>query len=112
MIMKRDDFKEIIELPTNFDGSGSTKGFKFEQVYHINGWYIYQVRKPNTKTMHYEIFKEHIQGELSIVDGKFVPSKDIGKVQYPCDESFGLWAWTCPTIERCMEHIIKKSSDS
>lgn len=108
--MTREDFKEIIELPIYFDGKGSTKGFKFDQVYNINGWYIYQVRMPNTDKMHYEIFKEKIQGELTMVDGKFVSSTTVGKIQYPCDESFGLWAWCCPTIESCMKHITQKDS--
>ena len=53
--MKRSDFNTIIELPIEFDGRGSTKGFKFKQVYHNNGWYIYEV-----KGEYYEVFKEKI----------------------------------------------------
>lgn len=110
--MTREDFKEIIELPTYFDGKGSTKGFKFDQVYNINGWYIYKVILPNTDKIHYEIFKEKIQQHKVYENDKWVAVENVGSIIYPCDESFGLWAWCCPTIESCMKHITKKSSDS
>lgn len=48
--MKRSDFNTIIELPIEFDGRGSTKGFKFKQVYHNNGWYIYEVKGKNCQS--------------------------------------------------------------
>jgi hypothetical protein len=108
--MTREDFKEIIELPTYFDGKGSTKGFKFDQVYNINGWYIYQVRMPNTDKMHYEIFKETLQQHQVCENGKWTKVDNVGSVRYPSDECFGLWAWCCPTIESCMKHITTKET--
>lgn len=60
--MKRSDFNTIIELPIEFDGRGSTKGFKFKQVYHNNGWYIYEV-----KGEYYEVFKEKLSKQWNMI---------------------------------------------
>ena len=100
--MKRSDFNTIIELPIEFDGRGSTKGFKFKQVYHNNGWYIYEV-----KGEYYEVFKEKIVKAMEYDNG-WNTIEGVGKVTYPCDEDFGNSAWTYRNYEKalgCYEKI-------
>lgn len=104
--MKREYFKEIIELPVHFIGKGSVKGFIFDQIYNSNGWYIYQVRLPNCNAVHYEVFKEYLQRHR-VYDNGWRNVDNVGRIFYPYDEAFGHWAWSCPTIEICMEYINK-----
>ena len=104
--MKREDFKEIVELPIHFNGRGSTRGYKFDQIYNTNGWYIYAVTIPKSTKPHYEVFKEKIQ-QHRVYDNGWRKVDNVGKVVYPFDEAFGHWARSCPTIESCMKYIYK-----
>lgn len=100
--MEREDVKYIVELPVHF----KRKGFTFDQIYNSNGWYIYAVTIPKSTIPHYEVFKERIHRHRVYKNG-WRNVDNVGKVTYPCDESFGRWAWSCPTIEMCMEYINK-----
>lgn len=104
--MKREDFKEIIELPVHFEGKGSERGFIFDQIYNNNGWYIYKV-KLSEKATHYEVFKETIK-QYTVYENGWTNVDNVGKVFYPWDEAFGYWAWSCKTIECCMKYITGK----
>lgn len=90
--MKREDFKEVIELPKEFIGKGSVGGAKFSQCFCGDGYYIYKKQLkaengfPNTK---YEVFLERVSKALNVVDGKFIQN----------DEAFGIWAWDCSNID-------------
>ena len=99
--MKRSDFNTIIELPIEFDGRGSTKGFKFKQVYHNNGWYIYEV-----KGEYYEVFKEKIVKAMEYDNG-WNTIEGVGKITYPCDEDFGNSAWTYRNYEKALKRIVE-----
>ena len=101
--MTREDFNEIIELPLEFIGRGSAKGFTFKQVYHKDGWYAYQVNDN-----WYEVFKETIKRKMSVVDGKFIHSKEIGYVAYPSDSDFGKWAWNVVSMKDVLDTIEEK----
>lgn len=99
--MKREDFKDVIELPKEFIGKGSVCGAKFSQCFCGDGYYIYkkQLRAENGfENTKYEVFFERVSKSYTVVDGKFITNDEIGKVQYPNDEAFGIWAWDCSNI--------------
>lgn len=100
--MKRSDFNTIIELPLEFIGRASTNGFTFRQVYHSNGWYIYEV-----KGAYYEVFKEKIVQAMEYDNG-WKEIEGVGKVVYPSDEDFGNFAWTYRNYEKALK-ITEKS---
>lgn len=99
--MKRSDFNTIIELPLEFTGRASTKGFTFRQVYHSNGWYIYEV-----KGAYYEVFKEKIVQAMEYDNG-WKEIEGVGKVVYPSDEDFGNFAWTYRNYEKALKRTEK-----
>lgn len=106
--MKREDFKQVKELPLEFDKK--TIGFHFRQVRNNDGWYIYEVSNKNGGKW-YEVFKEQASKDFSVDTntGKFLTSKENGHIAYPGDECFGKWAWSVVSIENA-EEIIKKKS--
>ena len=110
--MNRSDFKTVEELPIDIEGSRATKGFHYHQVYRKDGWYIYQVTRTydNGYTKEFfEVFKEKVDNKLIVINGKFTKSQDDGRIRYPCDEEFGIFAWTLPTFDGCLRKIAEKS---
>ena len=99
--MKRSDFNTIIELPLEYIGRASTKGFTLRQVYHSNGWYIYEV-----KGAYYEVFKEKIVQAMEYDNG-WKEIEGVGKVVYPSDEDFGNFAWTYRNYEKALKRTEK-----
>lgn len=89
------------ELEIEFDGKGRLKGFHYKQVKISPVAYIYEVTCDNEgyKDTWYEVFKrvENMGGTHSIggIDVFFEP-----KVSYPSDNSFGVTAWCCNSLER------------
>lgn len=103
--MTRDDFKIIEELRKDFVSyKKEIFKFKFHQVYHKDGWYIYQVNDN-----WFEVFKETIANKLMKVNGELTHSDEIGKVRYPSGNDFGFWAWNVVTMEDALAIIAKKS---
>lgn len=78
------------ELKEYFSGRGQVKGYVFNQIKKTEHGYIYEVRGDGTR--HYEVFERRIN-----------PMYDC--VSYPGDKSFGIWAWTCMTLERAEEKL-------
>ena len=110
--MNRSDFKTIEELPIDIEGRASTKGFHYHQVYRKDWWYVYKVSRTydNGYTKEFfEVFKEKVDNKLIVINGKFTKSQDDGRIRYPCDEEFGIFAWTLPTFDGCLRQIAEKS---
>lgn len=104
--MKRTDFKQVKELPLEFDKK--TAGFHFKQVKNENGWYVYDITSKNGGKW-YEVFKEQVAKDMTFENGKFVVSNENGHIAYPGDECFGRWAW-CVVDLKNVEKIIKQKS--
>ena len=73
------------QLQTEFKGRGQVKGFTFTQIKKSEHGYIYRVNTDDN--FHYEVFyrKENKLYEC---------------VSYPSNKAFGLWAWTCGSLEK------------
>lgn len=104
--MKRADFKQVKELPLEFDKK--TAGFHFKQVKNENGWYVYEITSKNGGKW-YEVFKEQVAKDMTFENGKIVVSNENGHIAYPGDECFGRWAW-CVVDLKNVEKIIKQKS--
>lgn len=104
--MKRTDFKQVKELPLEFDKKSA--GFHFKQVRNNNGWYVYEITSKNGGKW-YEVFKEQVAKDMTFENGKFVVSNENGHIAYPGDECFGRWAW-CVVNWKNVEKIIKQKS--
>ncbi len=55
------------------------------QISKTNCGFIYEVKHRRLK--HYEVFKKSL-------------NHGFGTVSYPTDKAFGIWAWSCTTLER------------
>jgi len=73
------------ELKEYFVGIGQVKGYIFNQIKATKYAYLYEVSENNV--IHYEVFKRN---ENTLYDC----------VSYPTDKAFGVWAWTCMSLER------------
>ena len=104
--MKRTDFKQVKELPLEFDKKSAV--FHFKQVRNNNGWYVYEITSKNGGKW-YEVFKEQVAKDMTFENGKFVVSNENGHIAYPGDECFGRWAW-CVVNWKNVEKIIKQKS--
>ena len=73
------------ELKEYFVGVGQVKGYVFNQIKRTEHAFLYEVSENGL--IHYEVFKRK---ENTMYDC----------ISYPTDKAFGLWAWTCGTLER------------
>ncbi len=105
--MKRTDFKQVKELPLEFDKKSA--GFHFKQIQNENGWYVYEITSKNGGKW-YEVFKEQVAKDMTYENGKFINSDENGHIAYPGDECFGKWAWCVVNLENVKKVIEKKSS--
>lgn len=71
-------------LEKEFIGRGEVKGFKFTQIKATNMAYLYKV--DSGWSINYEVFKRR-------------ENVRYGVVSYPTSKAFGVWAWTCMTLE-------------
>ena len=76
------------ELKEYFSGRGQVKGYVFNQIRKTDWGFIYEVK--GSDISHYEVFKRK---ENTMYDC----------VSYPTDKAFGLWAWTCDSVDRASE---------
>lgn len=106
--MKRTDFKQVKELPLEFDKKSA--GFHFKQILNENGWYVYEITSKNGGKW-YEVFKEVVAKDFAVdkETGKFSTSIENGHIAYPGDECFGSWPW-CVTEMKNVEKIIRQKS--
>jgi len=73
------------ELKEYFVGIGQVRGYIFNQIKKTKYAYLYEVSENNV--IHYEVFKRRENTYYECVS-------------YPSDKAFGVWAWTCSTLER------------
>jgi len=73
------------ELKEYFVGIGQVKGYIFNQIRATKYAFMYEVSENNV--IHYEVFKR-------------VENRRYRCISYPTDAAFGVWAWTCETLER------------
>ena len=83
-------------LSKEFKGKGQVKGYFFRQIRESNGVFIYEV-SPNGY-IHYEVFKRR-----ELLNG-FTNERYVA---YPGKSHFGLWAWTCMTLDRAEFKLFK-----
>ena len=76
------------ELKESFIGKGQVKGFVFTQIEKSAFGYIYEVNTGNR--IHYEVFKRYENTHFNCVS-------------YPSNKGFGIWAWTCGTLEKAKD---------
>ena len=89
----------IIQLKKEFNRRSGGQAFHHVQVYHHNGWFIYQLSK-----YIYEVFKEITTNKLNYTENK-ISKTNIKKVKYPNDEDFGKWAWSVTSYESALKII-------
>ena len=88
--------KKLVELPTEFEGRGEVKGWKFKQMKSSPNAYLYVRSHPNCIVVYYEVFTRKM----------FKPdNREI----YPAKKSFGKWAWCTTSREFALEQFDKIS---
>lgn len=85
---------DIKLLEKEFIGRGEVRGFHFKQVYKHDKFYIYKVTDDNRS--YYELIKRSVNKD-------FITRLPVES--YPTSKSFGIKAWTQPTIERIIESV-------
>lgn len=78
------------ELEKEFIGRGEVKGFRFTQIKQNQHAYIYQV--DDDHGIRYEVFQRKI-------------NKKWECVSYPKSKSFGIWAWSCMSLEKAEDRF-------
>jgi len=78
------------ELKEYFVGIGQVRGSIFNQIKSTKHAYLYEVKENDA--IHYEVFKRK---ENTLYDC----------ISYPTDKAFGIWAWTCMTLERAEDKL-------
>jgi hypothetical protein len=74
-------------------------GFIYTQVCRGVRSFVYE-QTITPKIKYYEVFELRIQHEWEM-NGYFYPAKE----RFPGNEDFGIWAWTCRTLERAMKRF-------
>ena len=72
------------ELPIHFNGKGQVREYIFTQISKTDWGFIYEVEHGGHR--HYEVFKKRLNHRF-------------GTVSYPRDKGFGVWAWTCMSLD-------------
>ena len=81
----------IVNLPSEFRGTGEVDDFQFNVVHASDKAYIYQVNVSDST--HYEVF-ERKKVPLCIDFANRIYSETDFKEVYPKAKDFGIWAWT------------------
>lgn len=92
----------VKKLDSIIEGIGETKGFVFIQVLEYENGYIYKVETGKSK--HYEAFHKK-ETPLCIDFEKRIYSETEKKEVYPKAKDFGVWAWTCKTLDKAKERL-------
>ena len=99
---------KVKELEKEFIGIGEVSGMKFAQITSQQHGFIYEVSLEGI-TPHYEVFERKLS-PICIDFEKKIFSETESKVMYPNSKHFGIWAWTCNTLEEAkvkLEKIIE-----
>ncbi len=80
------------ELMQSFEGKGEVSGFRFRQIANTSAGYIYEVRHPEVKKSHFEVFKRRVNHRFQLIS-------------YPRANAFGQWAWTYPDLESAQKKL-------
>ena len=80
------------ELPLHFEGKGQVIGYTFTQISKTDWGFIYEVEYGGHR--HYEVFKKRL-------------NRRFGTISYPTDKAFGIWTWTCMTLERAKDKLVE-----
>lgn len=78
------------ELQESFIGRGQVRGFKFTQIKKNDYAYIYEVNSGSFPR--YEVFHRKENSQFNCIS-------------YPSNKAFGIWAWSCKTLERALERF-------
>lgn len=81
---------EITPLSVYFKGKGEVNGKTFTQVRKSANGFIYRVESEGN--MYYEVFERRINSRFE-------------KVSYPRSKSFGMWAWTYPSLNTALKKL-------
>ena len=82
--------KNMKELREQFDGRGEVKGYTFSQISKTDWGFIYEVEHGGHR--HYEVFKKRLNHRF-------------GTVSYPSSKAFGIWAWTCQSMDKAEQKL-------
>ena len=85
------------ELKEYFSGRGQVKGYVFNQLQKNEHGYLYEVKGDGKP--HYEVFKRK---ENTMYDC----------ISYPTNKAFGIWAWTCSTLQKASQRFNELSIDN
>lgn len=91
----------IKELETEFEGTGSAKGFKFIILESSEYGFLYEVFIEG-ELSHYEVFEKKLT-PICIDFEKRIYSETDSKVKYPNDNDFGVWAWCCTSLDKARD---------
>ena len=93
------------ELELKFNGTGSMKPFRFQQINKGNNAYIYMVEIiENPSVRWYEVFRRRECSDTDVVlNGQTVHYE--ARVLYPTANDFGVSAFCCQTLSRALEHF-------
>lgn len=94
----------IKELPEEFEGRGEVSGYTFSLVEKTENGYIYRVKSDNSE--HFEVFKRVTRAEIVNSETMQLSETDF-VVSYPRSTVFGISAWTCSSIEKAKERLLK-----
>lgn len=73
-------------------------GFEYTQIRKSPAAYIYAQHLPDkSEPIAFEVFQRK-EGKVYTIAGNEIPAS----VQFPSNESFGLWAFTCKTMESAL----------
>ena len=78
------------ELQEHFEGKGQVRGYTFTLISKTDWGFIYEVEHGGYK--HYEVFKKRL-------------NRRFATVSYPTDKAFGIWAWTCMTLDKAKSKL-------
>ena len=93
---------ETKKLPLEFIGIGEVSGFKFQQVYSNDNFYVYKVTTPND-AVHFETFKRKVNRGF---DFNTKQELDYLSEQYPKSQHFGSWAWCNTNLEIALKKCL------
>ncbi len=83
-------------LPKQFQGKGEKKGYLLAQISKTDKAYIYEVSSCDTK--HYEVFLKKVNHRFACVS-------------YPTSKAFGIFGWTCMSLESAIKKFDELNSD-
>lgn len=86
----------IDKLPQHFMGRAEVKQFTFTKIKALPAGFIFRVNTGGGA--HYEVFKYKLT-PICLDFIKRTYSDDHFKEHYPKQAAFGVWAWTCMTLE-------------